>query len=304
MWAVAASALTKSYRTTKALDDISFAVGSGELFCVTGPDGAGKSTLIRILAGALRPDAGTISILGSDGVARSQPLRYLVGYMPQRFAIYSDLTTEENLSFYCSFYGLDRSATRARVEQLLALTGLEAFRRFRADSLSGGMKQKLVLGCSLVHSPRLLLLDEPTTGIDPLARREFWAILTDFLAQGTTILYSTVYLEEALRSNRVALMSGGRITACDTPENLLSRARGRRFIVTPEDREKAIAALNSSPAVVSVQPLGHGIAFLTSAEPGSADRASAALAGAGIAAAANPARPTLEDVLILAGARP
>ena len=304
MSAIAVSGLSKSYRTTKALDNISLAVEPGELFCITGPDGAGKSTLIRILAGTLKPDSGDISILGADGVARPQSLRYLVGYMPQRFAIYSDLTAEENLAFYCSFYGLDRSATSARVEQLLALTRLQEFRRFRADNLSGGMKQKLILGCSLVHSPKLLLLDEPTTGIDPLSRREFWAILTDFLAQGTTIFCSTVYLEEALRSNRVALMSEGRITASDTPENLLGRARGRRFIVAPGDREKAIAALNSSPAVVSVQPLGNGIAFLTTAEPGAADHARAALAVAGITETASPARPTLEDVLILAGGAP
>jgi ABC-2 type transport system ATP-binding protein len=280
---------------------VSFSVEPGELYCFTGADGAGKSTLIRILAGTLRPDAGAVTLLGADGIRRPQSLRYEVGYMPQRFAIYADLTAEENLSFYCSFYGLDRASTGRRVAELLELTRLAGFRSFAAGSLSGGMKQKLVLGCSLVHSPRLLLLDEPTTGIDPLSRREFWAILTDFLARGTTILYSTVYLEEALRSSRIALMVGGRIAACASPEALLGRARGRRFTVAPRDRERAIAALNASPAVVSVQPLGDAVAFLAAGEPGAADAARAALAGVGVFEPVEPAHATLEDVLILAG---
>ena len=304
MLAIETRNLARSYGTNPALTDVSLTVEPGELYCITGPDGAGKSTFIRILAGTLKPDAGVITILGADGTRRPQSLRYAIGYMPQRFAIYADLTAGENLAFYCSFYGLDRDATAARVRDLLALTRLDEFRDFRAGNLSGGMKQKLILGCSLVHSPRLLLLDEPTTGIDPLSRREFWAILTDFLARGTTILYSTVYLEEALRSNRVALMAAGRITACDTPENLLVRARGRRFIIAPGERKRILAVLNSSPAVASVQPLGQGIAFLVTNQPDAADIVRAALTDAGIVEPIEPARPTLEDVLILAGDTP
>ncbi len=204
MTALSVKELGKSYSGVSALRDVSLEVAPGELFCITGPDAAGKSTLLRILAGTLKPDSGTVALLGETAFPRSSRLRYSIGYMPQRFAIYSDLTAEENLEFYCAFYGLGRSATRSRVERLLALTRLQEFRRFRAGNLSGGMKQKLVLACALVHGPELMILDEPTTGIDPLSRREFWGILTDYLSQGKTIVYSTVYLEEALRSNRIA----------------------------------------------------------------------------------------------------
>jgi ABC-2 type transport system ATP-binding protein len=162
------------------------------------------------------------------------------------------------------------------------------------------MKQKLVLACALVHEPELMILDEPTTGIDPLSRREFWGILTDYLAKGKTIIYSTVYLEEALRSNRIALMDSGAITVCDTPENLLARVRGRRFIVATDANGQAAASLNACPLVASVQPLGSGVAFLIKGAPEALERATAALAAAGVTAKPEPAQPTLEDVLILA----
>jgi ABC-2 type transport system ATP-binding protein len=300
MTAVSIRELAKAYGHVVALKAVSLEVEPGELFCLSGPDAAGKSTLLRILAGTLKPDSGTLSVLGEPGFPRSPRLRYSVGYMPQRFAIYADLTAEENLAFYCAFYGLERAATRKQVERLLDLTRLTKFRGFRAGNLSGGMKQKLVLACALVHEPELMILDEPTTGIDPLSRREFWGILTDYLAQGRTIVYSTVYLEEALRSNRIALMDSGHIQVCDTPERLLERVRNRRFLVTTEAREQATAALNSSPAVASVQPLGSGIAFLVTDAADALATATTALAAAGVEAKPEPAQPTLEDVLILA----
>ncbi len=298
--AVSVDGLDKTYGPVRALDGVSVEVQTGELFCISGPDAAGKSTLLRILAGTLKPDSGTVTILGSDGVNRPPVLRYSIGYMPQRFAIYADLTAEENIEFYCAFYGLGREATRDRVESLLHLTHLEKFHKFQAGNLSGGMKQKLVLACALVHEPELMILDEPTTGIDPLSRREFWGILTDYLAQGKTIVYSTVYLEEALRSNRIALMDSGRIKVCDTPENLLARVRNRRFFVATEAREQAGAALNSSPVVASVQPLGSGVAFLVTDVADAIVTATSALAAAGVTTRPEPAQPTLEDVLILA----
>jgi ABC-2 type transport system ATP-binding protein len=301
MTALSIDGLGKSYAGVGALKDVSLDVAPGELFCISGPDAAGKSTLLRILAGTLKPDSGSVTILGSDGISRPPILRYSIGYMPQRFAIYADLTAEENLDFYCAFYGLGRQATRDRVEYLLGLTRLEKFRKFQAGNLSGGMKQKLVLACALVHEPELMILDEPTTGIDPLSRREFWGILTDYLAQGKTIIYSTVYLEEALRSNRIALMDSGEIKVCDTPERLLERVRNRRFFVATEAREQVTAALNSSPAVVSVQPLGSGVAFLVTDSAQALATATTALSRAGVTAKPESARPTLEDVLILAG---
>jgi len=301
MTALSIRGLGRSYAAVSALKDVSLKVALGELFCISGPDAAGKSTLLRILAGTLKPDSGSVTVLGSDGVSRPPILRYSVGYMPQRFAIYADLTAEENLDFYCAFYGLGRAATRDRVEDLLRLTHLEKFRKFQAGNLSGGMKQKLVLACALVHEPELMILDEPTTGIDPLSRREFWGILTDYLAQGKTIVYSTVYLEEALRSNRIALMDSGSIKVCDTPERLLERVRNRRFFVATEAREQVAAALNSSPAVVSVQPLGSGVAFLVIDSAEAIATATTALSDIGVMAKPEPAQPTLEDVLILAG---
>jgi ABC-2 type transport system ATP-binding protein len=303
MTALSVKGLTKSYATVSALNDMSLEVAPGELFCISGPDAAGKSTLLRILAGTLKPDSGSVTIFGSDGVNRPPILRYSIGYMPQRFAIYADLTAEENLDFYCAFYGLDRQVSRNRVAYLLGLTRLEKFREFRAGNLSGGMKQKLVLACALVHEPELMILDEPTTGIDPLSRREFWGILTDYLAQGKTIIYSTVYLEEALRSNRIALMDSGRLTVCDTPENLLARVKNRRFFVATSERERAATAIKNCPGVVSVQPLGAGIAFLITGERGVLECVGQALASVGITASPGPAQPTLEDVLIL-GAEP
>jgi ABC-2 type transport system ATP-binding protein len=301
MAALSISGLSKVYGTVNALRGISLEVAPGELFCISGPDAAGKSTLLRILAGTLKPDSGSVTILGSDGVRRPPILRYSIGYMPQRFAIYADLTAEENLDFYCAFYGLGRQATRDRVESLLRLTHLERFREFQAGNLSGGMKQKLVLACALVHEPELMILDEPTTGIDPLSRREFWGILTDYLARGKTIIYSTVYLEEALRSNRIALMDSGCIRVCDTPEKLLERVRNRRFFVATDAHGQAVAALSACPLVASVQPLGSGVAFLVTDAHEAFGAATAALAAAGIVARPEPAQPTLEDVLILAG---
>jgi ABC-2 type transport system ATP-binding protein len=301
MAAVSVAGLGKAYGPQRALEQVSLDVAPGELFCISGPDAAGKSTLLRILAGTLKPDSGTVTILGSDGVSRPPILRYSIGYMPQRFAIYADLTAEENIEFYCAFYGLGRAATRTRVEDLLRLTHLEKFRKFQAGNLSGGMKQKLVLACALVHEPELMILDEPTTGIDPLSRREFWGILTDYLARGKTIIYSTVYLEEALRSSRIGLMDSGSIRICDTPERLLARVRGRRFRVTTDAHGQAAGALNSCPLVASVQPLGSGAAFLIKDAPGALASAAASLAAAGITAQPEPAQPTLEDVLILAG---
>ena len=301
MTALSISGLGKSYATVSALKDVSLEVAPGELFCISGPDAAGKSTLLRILAGTLKPDSGSVTILGSDGVSRPPILRYSIGYMPQRFAIYADLTAEENLEFYCAFYGLGRQAARNRVENLLRMTHLEKFRKFQAGNLSGGMKQKLVLACALVHEPELMILDEPTTGIDPLSRREFWAILTDYLAHGKTIIYSTVYLEEALRSNRIALMDAGRIKVCDTPEDLLARVRGRRFFVATDAHGQAVAALSACPLVASVQPLGSGVAFLVTDSVEALATATTALTDAGVMAKPEPAQPTLEDVLILAG---
>ncbi|MBM3314927.1 ABC transporter ATP-binding protein, partial [candidate division WOR-3 bacterium] len=307
MPALTVDVVSKSYPGATALREVSFRVEPGELFCLSGPDGAGKSTLVRILAGTVRPDSGSITVLGRDGLARPEELRRAVGYMPQRFAIYADLTAEENLEFYCAFYGLNPARSREQVEALLRLTRLERFRRFRAGNLSGGMKQKLVLGCALVHEPQMLLLDEPTTGIDPLSRREFWGILNEYLAQGKTIVYSSVYLEEALRANRVALMDAGRIAACDTPDRLLAQASGRRRELRVErgewqSVEAALGEMKERRAVESVQRTAAGAGILLGEARDAERQVTGALAARGLTAELRPAPATLEDVyVVLAG---
>ncbi len=296
MPAIVVENLSRSWNRQPALQRVSFTVERGELFCITGPDAAGKSTLLRLLAGTLRPDSGTITILDMDGINRPWPLRSAIGYMPQRFAIYADLTCQENLDFYCRFFGLDPVLARGQTTALLAAAGLEDFARFRAGNLSGGMKQKLVLACALVHNPPVLLLDEPTTGIDPLSRRDFWRIITAALGRGTTVVYSSVYLEEAVRSNRVAILSRGRLAGCASPDKLLERVRDRRFHIAAPRPADAARALRTCPAVVAVQVLGEGVAWLLRSAA-DAPVAVAALRAAGITAEPQPVEPTLEDVM-------
>ena len=220
--AVQFSHVTKRYGATTALDRVSLEVRAGEMFGLIGSDGAGKTTAIRVMCGLLRPDAGEVRVLGRDPVREHRQTTERVGYLSQRFSLYGDLTVDENVAFFAEVHGLRRY--RERRDQLLEMTQLAPFRRRLADRLSGGMKQKLALICTLVHEPELLLLDEPTTGVDPVSRREFWKLLSEFLSHGITILMSTPYLDEAERCTRVALLHEGRLLASDDP-SLLRAAR-------------------------------------------------------------------------------
>ena len=222
--AVQFSHVTKRYGATTALDRVSLEVRAGEMFGLIGSDGAGKTTAIRVMCGLLRPDAGEVRVLGRDPVREHRQTTERVGYLSQRFSLYGDLTVDENVAFFAEVHGLRRY--RERRDQLLEMTQLAPFRRRLADRLSGGMKQKLALVCTLVHEPELLLLDEPTTGVDPVSRREFWKLLSEFLAQGITILMSTPYLDEAERCTRVALLHDGRLLACDDPSRLRASLPG------------------------------------------------------------------------------
>jgi ABC-2 type transport system ATP-binding protein len=216
--------VVKRYGATKALDGVTFDVGRGEMFGLIGSDGAGKTTAIRLMCGLLRPDAGEVRVLGRDPVREHRHITARVGYLSQRFSLYGDLTIDENVAFFAEVHGVRHY--RERRDQLLAMTQLAPFRARLADRLSGGMKQKLALVCTLVHEPELLLLDEPTTGVDPVSRREFWKLLSEFLAQGITILMSTPYLDEAERCTRVALLHAGRLLACDDPSRLRAATAG------------------------------------------------------------------------------
>src|SRR4249919_3517561 len=212
-----------------ALRELSMAVEPGEMFGLIGPDGAGKTTTIRLMCGLLKPDAGRVRVLGRDPVKEHRAVTQTLGYLSQRFSLYGDLSIDENISFFAEIHGLSMRdpAIRDRRERLLELTQLAAFRSRLADQLSGGMKQKLALACTLVHEPRIILLDEPTTGVDPVSRREFWKLLAEFLQQGITILVSTPYLDEAERCHRIALLHEGKLLALDTPDHLRAQLPGR-----------------------------------------------------------------------------
>ena len=248
--------VVKRYGATEALATLSLDVRHGEMFGLIGPDGAGKTTAIRLMCGLLHSDAGRVQVLGLDPVREHRRLTERVGYLSQRFSLYGDLTIDENIAFFAEVHGV-RDYARRR-DQLLAMTQLTPFRSRLADRLSGGMKQKLALACTLVHEPDLILLDEPTTGVDPISRREFWKLLSEFLAHGITILMSTPYLDEAERCSRVALVHEGKVLAMDEPARLRTLIAGRMLEVIAPGRASA-EVLRRLPGVVDAQVFGERV---------------------------------------------
>jgi len=239
--AVAFEHVGKRYGALEAVRDLSFSVQPGEMFGLIGPDGAGKTTSIRLLCGLLHADGGIVRVLGRDPVREHRAITASVGYLSQRFSLYGDLSVDENVAFFAEIHGV--SDYRARRNRLLEMTQLTPFRARLADQLSGGMKQKLALACTLVHEPQLIVLDEPTTGVDPVSRREFWKLLSQFLAAGITVLMSTPYLDEAERCARIALLHEGRLLALDEPGRLRASLPGTWVeLIVPSARE-ALGAL-------------------------------------------------------------
>jgi ABC-2 type transport system ATP-binding protein len=233
--------VTRRYGAVTAVETVTFAVQPGEMFGLIGPDGAGKTTSIRLFCGLMHADAGAVRVLGLDPVKKHRQITARVGYLSQRFRLYGDLTIDENIAFFAEIHGMTNYG--ARRDRLLEMTQLTRFRGRLAEQLSGGMKQKLALACTLVHEPEVILLDEPTTGVDPVSRREFWKLLSQFLATGITILMSTPYLDEAERCTRVALLDRGRLMAVDTPGSLRSSLVGTMFEVVATDLAHARATL-------------------------------------------------------------
>ena len=252
--AVVVEGLVKRFGETTAVDGISFDVRRGEIFGFIGPDGAGKTTLFRILATLLFPDAGRVSVLGLDVVKDLWAIRSRLGYMAGRFSLYPDLSVEENLQFYASVFGTTIAREYDRIKPIYSQ--LEPFRRRRAGALSGGMKQKLALSCALVHRPELLLLDEPTTGVDAVSRREFWDLLANLQRSRLTIIVSTPYMDEASLCDRVALVQKGAILATDSPDAIMRSYDRPLFAVSSADRYAALLALRSFPHAHSVFPFG------------------------------------------------
>ncbi|WBS03934.1 ATP-binding cassette domain-containing protein [Pseudoduganella sp. SL102] len=295
---LAISGLQKRFGATAALRDISLAVPRGALTALVGPDGAGKTTLLRIVAGLLAPSAGTVTVLGIDVAAQPQRVQDRISYMPQRFGLYEDLSVQENLDLYADLHGVPARERRERFERLLDMMDLRRFTARPAGKLSGGMKQKLGLACTLVRSPELLLLDEPTVGVDPLSRRELWRIVQELVDnEALTVVASTAYLDEAERCATVHVLHEGRLLASGPPRELRSRADGRTFLATPADggaRALQARLLDARATVVDAVPQGGQVRMILreDAPAGSLERL---LGGAG----AVPVPPRLEDGFML-----
>ncbi|WP_213771828.1 ABC transporter ATP-binding protein [Bradyrhizobium sp. dw_78] len=251
--------LVKRFAAFTAVDRLSFSVNRGEIFGLVGPDGAGKTATMRMLAGVMRPDGGAIVIDGVDAVADPEGIKPHVSYMPQRFGLYEDLTVDENIRFYADLFEVPPALRRERASRLLAASGMSNFGKFRAGQLSGGMKQKLGVACALVHTPKILLLDEPTTGVDPVSRRDFWRILYGLREDGVTIVISTAYLDEAERCNRLTLLHSGRALYCDTPTELKKRMPGALIAISSMDGRAVRSAITGKPGVSQVLLVGDGV---------------------------------------------
>ena len=288
----------KHYGAVAALSGLTLDVRRGEMFGLIGPDGAGKTTAIRLMCGLIHGDGGTVRVLGVDPARDHARLTAQVGYLSQRFTLYGDLTVDENIAFFARIHRMRDYA--ARRDQLLDLTQLAPYRTRRADQLSGGMKQKLALACTLVHEPELILLDEPTTGVDPVSRREFWKLLSEFLSHGITILMTTPYLDEAERCARVALVHEGRVLALDEPSRLRTLISGAVIEVGGTAGTGAADLVRTLPGVTDSQVFGDRLhVTLQEGSDAAVRQFVAALRSTPLASAAvRRVPPSLEDVFI------
>lgn len=313
--AILAEGLTKRFGDFTAVEEVSFEVRAGEVVGCLGPNGSGKTTTIRMLLGLLRPTAGRAAVLGLDVERQTEQIRPLVGYMSQKFALYDELTMAENLAFYAGIYGLSTAERRQRLLEVLEMVGLRGRENERAGQVSGGWRQRLALAIALVHRPRLLFLDEPTSGVDPVARRAFWDTIDGLAHAGATVFVSTHFMDEAEYCGRLGIMSSGRLLAMDTPANL------KRDTLPGPAWDVVVGGLGSAPTVAGAAPLipaleaieridgvfqvglrGDHLHAITLSGQHTVDSLQSALAGMGVHAAVEPADPTLEDVFIaLAG---
>jgi ABC-2 type transport system ATP-binding protein len=296
--AISLQGLVKSFGDAVAVEGLTFDVERGGLFGIVGPDGSGKTTTLRMLAGVLRPSRGTAIVHGIDVARDPERVKPHIAYMAQRFGLYEDLTVRENLAFYADLYGVPRAERPARLERLYAFSGLEPFEGRRAGALSGGMKQKLSLSCCLVHHPEILLLDEPTFGVDPISRRELWMILHEMVSEGVTIVLSTSYLDEAERCDRVALLDEGHVLALDTPAALQASLEGVLWVIGTDAPRATRDALRADQRIGNAALFGDAVHALAPAQLGH-DALVDILAERDIAVRRiDRAEPSLEDVFI------
>ena len=262
MYSIQTIHLTKSFKSLIAVKDLNLEVKTGEIFGLVGPDASGKTTTLRMLCGILPPDKGEATVAGCDIRKEAESLKEKVVYLPQRFGLYGDLTVLENIHFYGDLYQVSKQKRKERIERLLRFANLEPFGKRKAQDLSGGMKQKLGLICALIHTPQILFLDEPTTGVDPLSRRDFWIILYDLLKEGVTILFSTSYLDEAERCSRVGLIYQGDLLIADTPSAVKARIGGTILELRMENHPKGMELLEGNELIRSLVLSGDKIHVL------------------------------------------
>ena len=313
--AIEVRGLTRRFGELLAVDALSFDVRPGELFGLVGPDGAGKTTTLRMLAGVLPPTAGDALVLGASVAREPERVKHDLAYMSQRFGLYGDLTVRENLDFYADLYEVPAAERPARIERLYRFSNLAPFADRLAAKLSGGMKQKLGLSCALIHEPRVLLLDEPTFGVDPVSRRDLWIIVHEMVARGVTAIVSTAYMDEAERFDRLALLHRGRVVALDSPDALQADLAGRLLGFRVDRVRAARDAAAGVPGVAHATVFGEWLHVTVTGEDDVAGRLDAALRAAGCAVhERRPLEPSLEDVFMdrvseadaagAAGARP
>jgi ABC-2 type transport system ATP-binding protein len=294
---IQAENLTRRFGSLTAVDHLNLEIAEGEIFGLVGPDGAGKTTTMRLLCGLMDPTEGRAIVAGRDVARELDAVKDQIGYMAQRFGLYHDLTVSENMAFYADLFGVvgrDREELSAR---LLRMTRMDPFRSRPAGKLSGGMKQKLALMCTLLHKPRVLFLDEPTNGVDPVSRRDFWAILYQLVREGLTVFVTTAYLDEAERANRVGFLHQGRLIRCDTPAGLKHGLEHTVYLVKSEDQRRTREILQKQPGVLTIQPSGADLHLFLDPKVSSPEKLAEATPFE-----YHPVAPSLEDVFIaLAG---
>jgi ABC-2 type transport system ATP-binding protein len=291
--------LTKRFKDVVAVDGLTLEIQAGEIFGLLGPDGAGKTTTLRLMSAIMDPTSGWAKVAGFDTVTEPEPIKRRIGYMAQRFNLYGDLSAWENLNFFADVFEV-RGAVRAeRIARLLNFARLTEFRDRRAAQLSGGMQKKLALACTLIHTPEIIFLDEPTTGVDPVSRREFWDILTDLHLQGITLVVSTPYMDEAERCSRVGLIYQGRLVVNDSPEAVKAMTEGELIAIWPADVRKAHDVLAGLEGVLEIQTYGDQLRIFTHDADGLMGRIRAAMTAAGVEINdMRRTRPSMEEAFI------